>query len=238
MHRCTALFVVLVLILTGSTAGGEQPWEHVEHTDGVDVYQRDAQQFGAVAFRGVIELDIPIGEVIPVFIDPDERPNWVYRHAEEEMLERDEVRELAWSERSWVRVDMPFPATDRDYIFHTEYEFHPDDRSVTADLRTVDDVRMPPQDCCVRAESITHYTVEALPEERTRIEVASETDLGGQLPDWITRRAEREWPVETLTALAERIRRLDVEPDDRVEGWHDAPDDPEAGAHHHILRAP
>ena len=216
------LAVFLMSTLVSTTAAADDQWRHVLRSDGVDVYERDARVLGERAFSGIMEVDLPIDQIIPIFIDPDERPNWVYRHAEEEMLDRDEERDMAWSERSWVRVDMPFPTTDRDYVFHTDYEFHPEDRRVTADLRTVSDARKPEQDCCVRAESITRYRVEALPgQERTRIEVVVETDLGGWLPPETTARAEREWPVETLSALAERARVADVEPDERVRDWHE-----------------
>ncbi len=215
----TALFAAALMAPFVLHAG--ELWEHVMSSEGVDVYQRDAEEIGAIAFRGEMVADVHIGQLITIFIDPDERPHWVYRYGEDEMLHRDETREMAWSESYWVRVDMPFPTTDRDYVFHTEYEFDEDERVVYATIESVEDERMPERDCCVRAQSVTHYTVEpVIGEEKTRITVEVETDLGGALPDWITRRAEREWPVETLTNLVDRAQAEGVEIDERVSDWH------------------
>ncbi len=218
----------MILLFSPLVAAQEDDqWRHVLRSDGVDVFERDAQWLGETAFAGVTEIDLPIGEVIPVFIDPQERLHWVYRIGEQEMLEAEEANQ-AWTERSWVRVDMPFPATDRDYVFHTEYEIDPDERQVTATLHSVEDPRMPEQDCCVRAESITRYVVEAIPgQERTRVRVAVETDLKGWLPADITEQAERDWPVETLTGLTQRTAESTLPPDERFEDWH-APPEPDA----------
>lgn len=213
--------VVVAALVWPSTAVADD-WDHVDQIDGVDIYERDAQVLGEVAFRGVTEVDVHIGEILPVFISAEERSHWVYELAEQEALERDEEQGLAWSERYWTRIDMPFPTTDRDFIFQAEYEIHPDDRVVTADLWTVDDERKPPQDCCVRAESITRYRLEALPGgERTRLEVAVETDLGGRIPGWVSRQAREEWPVETLNGMVDRAREAEHDVDERVEDWHE-----------------
>ncbi len=217
--RACLLVLALTFLFSPLAIAGEDGWEHITESEGVELYQRDAQNLDGIAFRGIIETDLHIGQVVTALIDADERTHWVYRQAEAEALDTEEPNQR-WSERYWVRVDMPFPATDRDYIFHTEYELHPDDRTVVADLETVEDPRKPEQDCCVRAQSYTHYTVEALPgEERTRITLEVEVDLGGNLPGWITRGARRDWPVETLTALVERAQHADVDP--RVDDWHE-----------------
>lgn len=221
LRPATSAVFVLVLLLP-FVAQGQTNWQRVDTEEGVEVFQRDAQHMEGIAFRGELVADVHIGKVISVFIDPDERPNWVYRHSEERQLQRDENRQQQWSERYWVRVDMPMPTTDRDYVFETEYEFDHDDKVVFARLRSVEDRRARERDCCVRARSITNYTVEPIEgEEKTRIIVEVETDLGGNLPGWLTRRAEQDWPVETLTALAERAQDDDVPIDERVRDWHE-----------------
>lgn len=220
---CVAVVAFVVAFAIPALVVADDDWRHVLQSEGVDVYERDAQWLGDTAFSGVTRVDMPIDEVVPVFVDSDEREHWVYRFGEQQMLDTEEPNQ-EWSERYWVRVDMPFPATDRDYVFHTDYELQPEARRVVATLRSVDDPRMPERDCCVRAESITQYHIEALPgpdgEERTEIRVAVETDLGGALPGWITEQAQREWPVETLTALVDRAAEAGLAPDERLENWH------------------
>ena len=222
---CTVLLpgalLLLCSMLLPATVFADN-WSHIEQSDGVDVYERTSRYHGDNALRGVIEVDMPIDKVVSVFVDADERLNWVYRVAEQEVLGVDDDQQEAWEERYWTRVDMPFPVSDRDYVLHAAYQFHRDQRKVTAILRSTTDPRMPEQDCCVRAESVTRYTIEALPgEERTRIEVIIETDLNGSVPRRLIDRAGPDWPAGTLSGLVERAKANGIAGDERVANWHD-----------------
>lgn len=212
---------ILSSILLPAIAAAEE-WKFVEQRDGVVIYERKADKLGNHALRGVLEADVPIEKVISIFVDPDERPNWVYRVAEQEMLEAEDNQGDIWSERYWTRLDMPFPVSDRDYVLMSLYEFHPDDKKVTASVQSITDPRKPQSGgCCVRAESNANYTITALPgQERTRIEVIVESDLKGRVSDGLIRRVGPDWPVHTLKNLMERARSNGVKGDHRVQGWH------------------
>jgi len=214
-HRVPSIAVGIAMLLIGSTAGAEEDWEHIETTDGVWVYERETDD--GMEFRGVTEVDLHIGELLAVHSDPAQRPHWVGRYGDHESIEHD-----ASSEVYWLKIDMPFGVTDRDFVVQSNYSFDEDSRVVEAVLESTEDDRKPEQDCCVRAETRTEYRFQAEPgEETTTIEVVVQTDPKGNIPDRIVESTQREWPVDTLTALIERTSAVDVEPDSRVADWHD-----------------
>lgn len=198
-------------------------WTHVDNVDGVDVYERSPRHLGEQALRTVVEIDAPIGKVVSVFANPEERTNWVDRLADQKMLQVDGDTDDAWMERYWERIDMPFGVSDRDYVVAKAYRFEPDERKLTARIRSIDDDRVPERDCCVRAKSLMQYTVEAIPgQHRTRVELVAEVDLGGNLSSGpLVRRNARDWPVKTLRGLADRAESNAVEVDERVVDWHE-----------------
>lgn len=207
-------FVVFALIVTVSSTAVADDWEHIQTEDGVFVYERDVGD--QVAFRGVTEVDVHIGRIISVFVDPSQRPHWVDRYANHETLEQ-----TATSERYWLMFDMPFGVSDRDYVLQSNYTFMDQHRTFRAVTESVEDGRKPEDDCCVRAETTTEYTFQAEPgQQTTTVQVEVQTDLKGSMPDSIVNRVQRDWPVTTLNNLIERARQSGIEPDDRAADWH------------------
>ena len=60
----------------------------------------------------------------------------------------------------------------------------------------------------------SHYTLEGLEDGGTRIEVTVETDLKGNVPDRLVRRAGPDWPAYTLSGLMQRASSDDITIDD------------------------
>lgn len=208
------LLIVVAVILGSTTAVWAESWEHIHTSEGVDVYEKDAGD--DVMFRGVKEANVTIDKLVAAYVDPNQRPHWVNNYADHETFERDEASELYW-----LQLDMPFGVSDRDYLLHADYQFDEARRTFEATTRSVEDDRKPEDDCCVRAETRTEYTFEAIPgEEKTRVEVIVQTDLKGRVPGRIVERAQRDWPVGTLNQLVERAAADDIDPDSRAEGWH------------------
>lgn len=212
--------VTLVFSIAATTAFAQGNWQSNGENMGVQLYQRPANELGENAFRGVLETDIHISKILPVFTETNHRRHWVYRFGDEEVIATTgDPSSNRWERRVWSRIDMPFPTKDRDYVFHNHYNIDPANKTITARMRTVEDSRVPERDCCVRAESNTLYTLTALPNGGTRLEVAVEVDLKGRIPASIVKGAQEEWPAETLTSLANRARAANAAPDSRVANW-------------------
>ncbi len=205
-----AIVSLMVMLMATSAFAGD--WEHIDTTDGVWVYKKDAGD--DVMFRGTMRANVGIGELLTVHSDPSHRPHWVSSYADHETLERG-----ANSETYWLKLDMPFGVTNRDYVLESNYQFNESNRTVTSVIETVEHDAKPEQDCCVRARTRTEYTFQAADEDTTVIEVVVQTDLKGRVPSRVVNSAQRDWPVETLTSLVERASGSGIEADSRVDGW-------------------
>lgn len=224
MGRILATSVIAATLLTALTLpSAAAGWEPVDEVDGVDVYERSPRYLGETALRTVAEVDAPIGQVVTVFTDPEARFEWVDRLEDQEVLQVDGDPQQRWMEQHWQRIDMPFGFSDRDHVAAKAFEFHPEQRRLTAMIRSIEDERKPEENCCVRAQLLMRFTLEAIPgEDRTRVELIAEVDLGGNLSSGeLVRQNASRWPVETLRGLADRAESGDVPVDQRVSHWHD-----------------
>ena len=210
------LAIALCLAIMGASAVAvASDWEEVGTTSGVTVHTKDVPDSDASSFRGERTANVHIGDLIAVLTNPDQRPNWVSDYGGHETLERSDTHEIYW-----LRIDLSWPATDRDFVFRADYSFDEENRVFTAELESVQDSRKGEDDCCVRGTGTTTYTFTAIPgQDMTRVEVESTIDPQGRLPSRIVRRTQREWPVNTLNALVNQASG-DVQTDSRVQDWH------------------
>lgn len=215
-YQMIAAAIVSSLLVFGASTALAGDWENIGTTDGVEVHFKEVgDDFSA---RGEIVADVHIGKILRVFTNPNERPYWVGNYVDHKTLDITRT-----SERYWIKLDPSRLVSARDYVIHANYEFDAENRVFRSTARSVEDDRMPEQDCCVRAASNTVYTFEAIPgQERTRIHVEVSTDPKGRIPRRSVRSAVQDWPVSTLTNLIQRAS-LDAMPvDSRVEDWHEA----------------
>ena len=212
-YQIIAAAVVLSVMSFDLSTADAGEWERVGTTDGVEVHFKEVgDDFSS---RGTIETDVHIGKIITVFVNPNERPNWVGNYVDHETLDLTRT-----SERYWVKLNPSRLVSSRDYVIEAKYSFDNDKKIFTSKAKSVTDERKPKQDCCVRAVTETNYTIEALPGGRTRISVEVTTDPKGSIPTRSVRSAVKDWPVSTLGNLSKRAS-LDAMPlDPRVKDWH------------------
>lgn len=215
--QLVASFIVFSLLLTDANVAEADEWENLGDIDGVQVSRMELEGSDVLAFRGDLVADVHIGQILSVFADPSEREHWVNRYGDHEVLEKTSTSELYW-----IRFDLPFPISDRDYLLSSEVTFNDSTRSFVANIESVTDQRKGEQDCCVRAVTETYYQFWAIPgSERTRVRVEVHTDPKGRIPTSLVNRIQRSWPADTLNGLIDRASRSGVETYDRVEDWHE-----------------
>ena len=215
IHLLAAVLVASFFFVDTAEADASE-WEDLGVKDGVQLHFKEVgDDFSA---RGEIVVDVHIGKLLRVFTNPNERANWVGNYVDHKTLDITRT-----SERYWLKLDPSRLVSARDYVIDARYTFDEENRTFRSVAQSVDDERMPDQDCCQRAVSNTTYTFEALPgQERTRIHVEVSTDPKGRIPRRSVRSAVQDWPVNTLNALVRRAS-IDAMPvDPRVKDWHEA----------------
>lgn len=122
----------------------------------------------------------------------------------------------------WIRFDLPFPVSDRDYVLHAKAAAQPKKRVFTARLHSVRHKRAPPRSDAVRGiVERTYYRFEALPgQARTKLTVEVHTDPRGMLPAWLVNLIQKKWPAKTLLGLVKVARQPSTRPHPAYLDWH------------------
>jgi len=213
-------FVGVLVFITGFSlplSAQEKGWEFVTTQDSVKISKKEVSGTTVMAFRGETIANVHISKIVAVFIDEKERKHWVDRYHSH--------KTLSTSERAatyWIKFQLPFPISNRDYVLHTSIDVDEPNRVFMANIKSVKDTRKPEDDCCVRAETTrAFYRFEAVPgEEKTKMIVEVHTDPKGMLPNWLINRIQKDWPSKTLGNLIKQsIKRRVGHPG--LLAWHE-----------------
>ena len=135
--------------------------------------------------------DISIAELMTVFLDTERRKDWVDKFQSSNDLSVDGEFEKTY----YIRFDLPFPITDRDYVLNAVGKIDEANRVVTTLIKSVDHDKKPADDCCVRANALgTFYRFAQLPNGKPSLRSRSHTDPKGNLPSWLVNVIQKSWP--------------------------------------------
>lgn len=212
-----ALLISALVLTTGMSTAFAEEWEDLGVRDGVRVSRMHVSGSDMFAFRGEIEVDLHIGKIATVFLDPTQREHWVDRYHSHGTLERGNNVELYW-----IRFKLPMGVSDRDYVMRSEVTIDQSARVLTNQVRSVEDSRRPENKCCVRAITQTHYDFRPVPgQEKTRLIVEVHTDPKGRLPAAMVNRIQSDWPSKTLGGLIKRASESGVAIHPDFQDWHE-----------------
>ena len=89
-------------------------WETLSVEDGFITQRKVVPASDMFAFRGEMVTDISIAELMTVFLDTERRKDWVDKFQSSNDLSIDGEFEKTY----YIRFDLPFPITDRDYVLN------------------------------------------------------------------------------------------------------------------------
>jgi len=217
-------WLVAIAVSFGALAHNAQAaetdgWEVISTDDGFTTKRKSIEGSDILAFRGETIVDTPISKILSIFLDASRRGEWVDRyHTSGELIVKND-----WERTYWIRFGLPFPISDRDYVLSASANVDEARRVVTANIKSVENVKRPADDCCVRAEAMgTYYRFEAIPgTNKTKMEVEVHTNPKGMLPSWLVNIIQKKWPSKTLLTLAKVAADPSVEPHPDFIHWND-----------------
>jgi hypothetical protein len=103
-------------------------WELVEDSDGVQVYESAWEGYSENRYKGVCVIQQSIEIVAAILADIPTYPQWFYRCAETKKLSNNSSSVLDFF--LYIVIDVPWPFSDRDAVFHAKTTVHPDSEKV------------------------------------------------------------------------------------------------------------
>jgi hypothetical protein len=193
-----------LLLLAGPAFAGE--WEQFLDEDGVRGYTRTVAGSKLVEVRSTIVVPARIEVVGAVLRDVEglARPGQSCTAARYvEKLDRNRYT-------FYVAYDFPWPASDRDAVIRVVTRYDLDRGRVVADLRAIEDPRVPRQPGHVRITDLaSQFVIEYLGRQKTGVIYTSRADPAGHLPAFLVNRGAK----KSLKQNALDLRRAAAKPE-------------------------
>ncbi|MBC7530090.1 MAG: hypothetical protein H7318_00835 [Oligoflexus sp.] len=214
MFLRTALKVGLLsfatLLIEGSASArdwAKDGWEFVSESDGIKVYRKIYPGSDVKGVAGEAVLDGSIGKVLFMMVDHKHKPDWINRFKEAHTVE-----EIPPSSNiQYSSFDLPFPATDRDFVFRNDFSVDEKLRGVVIDVKSVVDKRASERADLVRGE-IVRGKYSLIPQgDKTLMQAEYLADPKGMIPTWLINFFQKEWPYKTLDAMRKQLKKPYIE---------------------------
>lgn len=191
----------LLLLLVAGLAAAEPVWETVRQASRrgeVSSYVREVPDHDVKSFKGVVEIPLPMPNVIAVLADLENLPQWVFQ-CERSFRERD------WPETVYyVEFHTPWPVNNREAVLRNVVSQDLRTLAVTIATTAVPGFR-PESRGKVRVPELNNrFLVEPLPDGWTRVSFETLVDPGGAIPAWMSNWIATSAPRDTLKALAKQ----------------------------------
>ena len=175
-------------------------WEQVEKEDGVTVYINETGDSQIVRVKTTVSINAPLSDIQTILDDVSNRSEWVPFLTESRIL-----HDFSPTEKLEYSVFYgPWPADDRDFVYRITLD-HKDDHKVIYSMISEPSSLMPEQENKVRAQLIeSYYTLTALDDKTTQVELIFHADPKGYVPIWIVNIIQRVLPYQILKNLKER----------------------------------
>ncbi|MCP3849539.1 MAG: hypothetical protein GY694_04780 [Gammaproteobacteria bacterium] len=208
------LFSSLVLdgnLVTKVAADSEYDWKMVRDEDGIQVYLKSFWADDIKSFRGTVHINSSLDSLLAIIMDIDACTNWVHRCKNPLLLSK-----VSFSENYHYQIhQLPFPAKNREFIFHSKMEHFPDTGVVSIQMKAVpgfcqkhrQHCAIIPKTSLIRVEhSHGHYLLKPTGDHSTRVTWTHHTNPGGYLPRWLINSLIVEMPFRTLQGLRKAVR--------------------------------
>lgn len=212
-----ALLALVALLLGGAACRAQNDWEELSDEDGIKVYRRDVDGSPIVALKGEAIIEAPLGKVASVLDDTPRKLEWVCNR-----VEAKNVRVISPTQRvEYNHTSAPWPIKDRDFVFHAEIKVCKAAKTLTYELRSVEDPLMPvDEEKAVRGELLaSSYLLKELPGNRTQLTVEIQADPKGSVPKWVVNLFQKSWPRKTIEGIRAQCKKEDVKELAAVKDW-------------------
>ena len=172
-------------------------WQKIKNRHGVIVYSHEVNDSDIIKVKAEVLINAGMEKVKSVLDDVANRKDWVPYLVESRVLKKYSDNEKL----EYSLFDAPSPASDRDFVYYRQL-LHKDATKIVFTMNVRESELMPEQDGVVRADLIeSKYTLTALSNKQTKVELIFHADPKGLIPDWIVNIVQRVLPFRMLRNL-------------------------------------
>ncbi len=177
-------------------------WQYLENDDGIDVWTQQIPGRELPGFRGQVIIEASMKHILDEMMDSKHHTDWMYRMKESTVL-----KELSSNDAIvYSRTSAPWPVWDRDVILKVGYNFNADKSHLIMRFKNIDsELRKVPAEVVRMPYLNGFYKMWKVDENKTKVLYEVEADIGGSIPKWLSKKASKDLPYITLSALRKRV---------------------------------
>ncbi|GHB70286.1 hypothetical protein GCM10008107_19550 [Psychrosphaera saromensis] len=173
---CKLTWLVICSLSCVTYANTATNWHLEKQKDHIYIYSQDKAGSDFLQIKVEVTLAANLADVVSVFGDGSECLKWQSRCLSSKVVKKvNENENLVYTS-----IDMPWPLTSRDFIFHSLFNVDAKTNVTTLALSPSTEVVI--KSDLVRAKSNVLYTIEAIDKLSTKFTMLIHTDLGGDIP--------------------------------------------------------
>ncbi len=195
------LLAVVCLVAVDAHAAG---WEKIDDEAGIVTYKKDVPGSSFLAFKGIATIDAPIEKILFVLADNAHRTEWLDRLKTSRVLEQKSPYEYV----VYQHYGAPPLVSDRDYVIFGRATQNAKGQVVLR-MWSVEHAKAP-ETVGVRGKLHRSSYVLTPRGKKTEVIVEIHTDPMGMLPGFVVNLIQKSWARNTLTALANQVKKPHV----------------------------
>jgi hypothetical protein len=201
MHK--VFFVSLLIVLKMSAAFGQSDWKLSTEKDGIKIYTCLMPDSKIKAIKVECDLNATPSQLVAILMDVKTAPDWVY-HTKSCVL----IKQISPSELYYYsEINLPWPATNRDFVAHLTVTQNPDTKEVTVDGPAVPGF-VPIKKGVVRIDhSNGKWIITPSGTNQIKVEYTIHVDPGGSLPSWLVNMFATEGPLKIFRNLKLQLQK-------------------------------
>ena len=194
MYRTTLLCAFL---LTACFGMAQSDWKLKTESSGIKIFMAPVATSRVKALKVECSFNATTAQMVAVILDLDACSEWVYHSKSNILLKRISPAELYY----YSEVDIPWPASNRDFIAHLIVSQDKKSKVVTVDAPCVPDLVPEKKDIVRIRQSSGRWTIIPVNKTQVKIEYVLVVDPGGSIPAWIVNMFAAKGPMESFKKL-------------------------------------
>jgi hypothetical protein len=198
----TKIFTLLVLMVLGVSATGQDNWELRKNKEGIQALSAEFPGSRIKAIKVVATFDATPAQIAAKVMDTDNAVDWISHIKSTYTIKRVSTNELYY----YAEISLPWPVSNRDFVAHLIMVEDPKTGVIIIDGPVVANMIANKKGIVRINDSAGKWVI--LPEgnNKARVEYSIHVDPAGSLPAWIVNMFSVEAPMEIFENLRKQLK--------------------------------
>jgi hypothetical protein len=203
MNRQVFLFFTILLPGFYYQGFSQKNWELKSQKQDIAIFTRTFPDSRFKAVKVECTLAATLSQFVAVIMDVNTGDQWVYSTKSVALLKQVSPSELYY----YSEVNVPWPASNRDFIAHLKVVQDPNTRVVTIYGPTVPDYIPVKKDIVRVTQSEGKWIITPLSKKLIKVEYTLRLDPGGNIPAWLINMFVTKGPFESFKNLKTHLQK-------------------------------